>query len=184
MPPSKRDDLIEAAMHVFCCSGVSGASVDDVIKQAGVSRMTLYNHFDSKEDLAMAAMERQDERFRAHVIDEITRRASDPVGRILAIFDVLGEWFADDHFNGCGFARVAAEIASPDNPMRRLAVLHKERFGAIVEDLCRRAQADEPAELALELCLLMDGATSMAVITGHEEMADRAKSAARKLLDS
>ena len=184
MPRNRRDDLIEAAMRVFCRTGVSGGSVDDVIREAGVSRMTLYNHFDSKEDLAVAAMERQDERFRAHVAEEIGRRADDPVGQILAIFDVLGEWYADDEFNGCGFARIAAEIESPENPMRQLAVRHKERFCAMIEELCRRAGAEEPAILAQELCLLMDGATSMAVIAGHEQVADRAKSAARKLLDT
>ena len=56
MPPSRRDDLIDAAMRVFYRHGFHASSLDDIQKEGGISRMTLYNHFKSKDELVVAAI--------------------------------------------------------------------------------------------------------------------------------
>ena len=40
MPPSRRDDLIEAAMQVFYRQGFHTTNLDEVLREAGISRMT------------------------------------------------------------------------------------------------------------------------------------------------
>jgi AcrR family transcriptional regulator len=47
--------IVRAAQRVFVHSGYSKASIDEIAAEAGVSRATLYLHFDSKADLMAAA---------------------------------------------------------------------------------------------------------------------------------
>ncbi|MCF8589934.1 TetR/AcrR family transcriptional regulator [Gordonia sp. HY285] len=46
-----REKLLVAAYEQFCIDGVSGASMEDVAKRAGTSRITIYRKFDSKDAL-------------------------------------------------------------------------------------------------------------------------------------
>ena len=49
-------------------------------------------------------------------------RAATPAQRLLAIFDVFGEWFARDDFEGCSFINVMLELDDPGSPVRRESV--------------------------------------------------------------
>ena len=44
------------------------------------------------------------------LIDEVMRRESTPPARLLAIFEVFGEWFARDDFEGCAFINILLEF--------------------------------------------------------------------------
>ncbi|GAA4679968.1 TetR/AcrR family transcriptional regulator [Gordonia humi] len=46
-----REKLLVAAYEQFCIDGIAGASMEDVAKRAGTSRITIYRKFDSKDDL-------------------------------------------------------------------------------------------------------------------------------------
>lgn len=48
--------ILEAALTVFSASGYAGASMDAVAQQAGLSKPTLYQYFDSKEQLFATMM--------------------------------------------------------------------------------------------------------------------------------
>lgn len=50
----KREDIIRAAKDEFRDNGFSGTSMDRIAEVAGVSKRTVYNHFDSKETLFKA----------------------------------------------------------------------------------------------------------------------------------
>ncbi len=53
----KRENIIEAAIEEFREQGYLGAKTTQIAKRAGVSSRTLYNHFESKEDLFNAICE-------------------------------------------------------------------------------------------------------------------------------
>lgn len=71
---AKRLSILEAAAHVFCRSGFSGASIDEIAAEAGVSRQTIYNHYREKETLFVA------------VVDDIMERADAALLSILSTF--------------------------------------------------------------------------------------------------
>ncbi|MFF5257121.1 ScbR family autoregulator-binding transcription factor [Streptomyces leeuwenhoekii] len=56
-----RESLLRAAAEVFDEFGYSGASINRILKRAGLTAGALYFHFDSKEDLARAVMNSQPE---------------------------------------------------------------------------------------------------------------------------
>lgn len=55
--PERRRTLIAAATHAFARSGFAATNLEDVASQAGVSRVLIYRHFDSKAQLYQAVLE-------------------------------------------------------------------------------------------------------------------------------
>lgn len=71
---AKRLSILEAAAKVFCQSGFSGASIDEIAAEACVSRQTIYNHYREKETLFVA------------VVDDVMERADAALFSILSAF--------------------------------------------------------------------------------------------------
>ncbi|AHH94806.1 TetR/AcrR family transcriptional regulator [Kutzneria albida] len=60
----RREQILSAATRAFARTGFAGTSLDDVAREAGISRMIVYRHFDSKAELYLSALERVGERLR------------------------------------------------------------------------------------------------------------------------
>lgn len=54
----RREQILAAATTAFARAGFAATSLDDVAHEAGISRMIVYRHFDSKRDLYRQALER------------------------------------------------------------------------------------------------------------------------------
>lgn len=52
-----RRKLLDATLHVVRAQGYAGASVDDICREAGVTKGSFFHHFKSKDELAVAATE-------------------------------------------------------------------------------------------------------------------------------
>ena len=70
--------------------------------EAGVAKMTLYNHFASKEELIVALLEKRDRELRASIVATVEGAGKSPTKRLLAVFDWLEGWFGSADFNGDG----------------------------------------------------------------------------------
>lgn len=167
MPPSRRDDLIDAAMRVFCRLGFHASSLDDIQKEGGISRMTLYNHFKSKDELVVAAMRRRDEIFRNRLMKFVESTAKTPRERIAAVFDFHEDWFAGEEFYGCMFINASAEFCGADSAPRRLAAEHKLEIARYLRELCEAAGIEDPGAVAEQLSLLLEGAIVTARVVGQ-----------------
>ncbi len=158
MPPSRRDDLIDAAMRVFYRSGFHASGLDKILKEGGISRMTLYNHFKSKDELIVAALRRRDETFREELIEFVEGKSDDPIERLDAVFEFVERWCASSEFAGCMFVNVAAEYPDPASPIREVAAEHKLKVLRYLRGLCRQGGVSDPDELSSQLAILLDGA--------------------------
>src|ERR671937_2378769 len=54
----RRGQLLAAATQAFARGGFAATSLDDIAQAAGISRVLLYRHFDSKTDLYRAVLDR------------------------------------------------------------------------------------------------------------------------------
>jgi len=52
----RRASIIEAAKHLFARSGFHGVSIDEIVREVGVSPAILYRHFKSKDELYEAVL--------------------------------------------------------------------------------------------------------------------------------
>ena len=177
-----RDHLLETALRLFNQHGYTATGVDLIIAEAGVAKTTLYRHFDTKEDLILAALERQDEQARDAMRAFVEQRADDPVERLLATFDCLETWFRDARFRGCPFVSAAGEHKDTANPVFRAAALHKRLTLAYFEEIAHAARLAEPKRIAAEINVLHEGATAVAQMTRTTEPARQAKRMAAQLL--
>jgi AcrR family transcriptional regulator len=159
----KRDHLMATAWRLFYRDGLRAVGIDTILAEAGVAKMTLYNHFASKEELIIAILEKRDVEFRASLMAHVEAAGPDPEKRLTAVFDWLEGWFGSESFKGCVFIRAVSEYPDPSHPIHQTAWRHKVAVKAALTDLCAAAGAKEPATLAEALGLLIDGA----IVTAH-----------------
>ena len=173
--PSKRDQIVDEALRLFYRHGFNATGVDKIIASAGVSKKTLYSHFRSKDELILATLRKRDELFRNKMMRETERRAVDPRGRLLALFDFLQDWFREEDFSGCMFINAAAEFSAQDNPSHMLAAEHKRLVTDYIRELAQQAGARDPLELAQQINLLIEGAIVYAHVIGDNQASARAR---------
>jgi len=67
----RREQILAAATEAFARSGFAATSLDDIAAEAGVTRVILYRHFDSKSDLYQAVLDRMCARLDANVEEPV-----------------------------------------------------------------------------------------------------------------
>lgn len=178
----KRDHLMATAWRLFYRDGYRAVGIDLILAEAGVAKMTLYNHFPSKEDLIIAILEKRDREFRASMVAAVEAAGRSPTRRLLAVFDWTEKWFGTPEFRGCAFIRALAEYPDPSHPIHQTAWRHKLAVQQLLADLCTAAGARDPRGLAETFSALLDGAIVAAHATRTTAPAASARSTAATLL--
>lgn len=185
MASRARDKLIQTAQRLFSERGFRATGIDSILEQAGVAKATLYHHFPSKTDLIVEALDGKAREFLHGLEEQIKARSpSDPRGRLIALFDVLGVWFADPEYRGCDFIRAAGEFTGEDSPVHRAAATMKSGLREILLRNARELGAADAMALADQLLLIVEGAIVVAQMSRSPQVADRAQQAARTLVDA
>ena len=83
--PERRERILEAARSHFYAHGLERASLDAIAADAGVSKMTVYSHFRSKEGLFEAVIQERTERVMGGVEGARTLDPTRPEQELLAI---------------------------------------------------------------------------------------------------
>ncbi|MFQ5566837.1 MAG: TetR/AcrR family transcriptional regulator [Paracoccaceae bacterium] len=182
MRPTKRDELVGKALAAFYRTGFHATGMDRLAAETGVSKTSIYKHFRSKEELILAALRLRDEQFRNYRARRLEMLADTPRGQLLALFDVLGEWFRQDGFQGCMFIKASAEYQEPDHPIHAQSAEHKRLLFVAVRKLAEEAGAADPAALARALMLLEEGAIVAAHLGYAPDPAGDARAAAEVLV--
>lgn len=152
---ARRRELIEAGIACLGRGGMAGFTIDEICRQAGVSRGLVNHHFDSKEDLLLRIYADMTQ----HLVDET--RTDDPAVRLAAIIDASFDDKTFDRDNLRAWLSVWGQV--PSQPA--LAALHRQRYRhylgrieAALRDLGTRAglRLDAPA-VARQLVALIDG---------------------------
>lgn len=179
-----RERLIEAAYELFSRHGIQAVGIDAVIERSGVARQTLYRHFASKQELALAYMDRREQLWTHDWLSAGVRaRARTPRRRLLAIFELFGEWFQRPDFEGCSFINVMLEHPDPDHPLHRAAAAHLATIRAFIAQLAAEAGVARPGPFAHRWHLLMRGAI-VAAGEGDARAAAHARKLGELLLDA
>ena len=179
---SARERILDASYELFSQRGIRGVGINEVIERAGVATATLYRHFPSKEKLVLAFLDLREQRWTKDVIEAgAMRRGSNPEERLLAIFDVLDEWFHRDDFEAGSFIKVLLELG-PKHPAGGASVRHLEQIRAIVRRLAEEAGLRDTDSFARSWHILMEGSIVVAA-EGDVDAARRGKAMARQLID-
>ena len=182
MTVSKRERLLDCASALFQQYGFRATGIDRILEASGCAKMTLYNHFRSKEELILACVRRTDEAWRNAVMKKIENSSKDPRGRLLAVFDAVEDMIEDDRFCGCFFVRAANEFREPEDPIRTAAAENKRLFTNYMARIAKDAGAAKPEDLAKSLLMLLDGAIAYAHVSGDAKTPTLARQNAELLI--
>ena len=171
---SGRDRILDAAYGLFSRSGVRAIGVDTITAEADVAKMTLYRNFASKSDLALAFLAQREERWtKGWVQAEARERGDGPAEQLLAIFEIFGEWFDREDFEGCAFVTSLLEFDDREDPVRQACVMHLANIRAFVCELASAAGVADPQRFAAQWHILMKGS----IVARHEGDRDAAAKA-------
>lgn len=180
-----RKRILDAASRLFYGEGVRAVSVDAVAAKAGVTKMTLYYHFRSKDDLVAAYLEARDAPNLAAFVRWFDEAEGGIVEKVAALFRNLAAAARRPSWKGCAFLRTAAELAAtPGHPAVRAAAAHKRRFEAWLADRMTDAGIADAAGLARALVLLSDGAFSATLVHRDPAYIEAAGRAAAALVEA
>jgi AcrR family transcriptional regulator len=176
--------ILGAAYELFYRQGFARVSVDAISDRAGVTKRTVYYHFNSKDDVIASVLEVQ----HLHMLRQYQRwlePSSDTVSEIVVkLFSKLRAWADEPDWLGSGFSRITAELADMrGHPARRTASWHKAAVEKWLVERLGDAGATEPAQLARQIMVLIEGSMSLALIHGDTEYIRSAMAAAERLTE-
>ncbi len=124
--PNVREQLMEAGLRTLHSQGFNGCAVQDITQAAGVPKGSFYNHFESKEALALAALE-------MFWVNGTARRALladasiDPVERLRLHFKKLSAALAKIKYErGCMIGNFSSEMSANTEFRERLAKIYAD----------------------------------------------------------
>jgi len=176
-----REKILATVEELIYQNGIHATGMDLLVRTSGVARKSIYRYFATKDEMAEAALKARDIRWIYWFKSECDK-ADTPQDRILNMFTVLKGWFQSEGFCGCAFINTAGEVGDPDDPIRQLAKLHKQKLLDYTLELTGQLNIKQPEALAKQLLVLIEGAITMAHVMGDYNAADSAKEVAQLLL--
>ncbi|MDX8449040.1 TetR/AcrR family transcriptional regulator [Mesorhizobium captivum] len=178
-----RPEILQAAYKLFRRRGFFRVGMDEIADAAGVTKRTLYYHFDSKDALLTAVLASQHERTFADFQNYGIDLSGDAAELIDKLFEGLVKWSSKPRWAGSGFTRRAIELADlSGHPARSIARQHKALMERHLETLLAEANVQAPKARARELFLLIEGAMVMILIHGDQSYCTAAADAAKRLV--
>ena len=173
-----RERILHTAHDLFYADGIRATGIDRVIAESGVTKVTFYRHFPSKDDLVRAFLDHRHGRWMAWFVDALGRRgAQQRIANgqaLLVLADVMAEWFADPVFRGCAFINAVVEVGASVAGAADIAREHKREMVEVIAGLL----PDGPQRMAIAqaAALGIDGAIVKAqmgdAVLGREAVGD------------
>jgi AcrR family transcriptional regulator len=183
-PTSKvpiRERIVEAATALFYAQGLRAVSADKIIAQVGITKVTFYRHFPTKDDLIVAYLERR-AKWERDAIAHAQQSADDVPDVFRIIAQAIGAESCSPGFRGCPFINAAAEYADPEHPVRRVVDAHRRWFKQTIQDLLDEISIPDSARVADQLVMLRDGAMVSGYLSDPSTVADALYNAGRAVI--
>jgi TetR/AcrR family transcriptional regulator, transcriptional repressor for nem operon len=138
--PSAKQKLLEAAISSFRFNGYKSCSIEDIAAKAGVFKGSFYNHFQSKEALAVEVLQ--------HYVEEIVlpllalEGPPSAIERLRAHFNEISAVQKQLGFPGCMMANFSGEISDLNPDLRSALDDTVDRWCNSIAEVIRQAQAE------------------------------------------
>jgi len=140
--PSLKEQILDAAVETFHRNGFNATSVQDITEAAGVPKGSFYNHFKTKEDLAIDALDRYWQRVLGS-LSILNEEHAPPLTRLKRYFRHLaGVARKHDYQIGCMIGNMSAELADHSPQVRARLAAELGAWTRAIEDCVTEAQLD------------------------------------------
>jgi AcrR family transcriptional regulator len=171
IPPRER--ILAAAADLFYRHGIRAVGVEAIAEAAGTNKMTLYRHFESKDELVAEYLRRLATEAEASWGRRAAALPGDPRGQLRAWLAEMADHIGASNDRGCALANAAVELPEHEHPARRVIQAFKQGQRERLIQLCTAAGLTEPNMLADELFLLLEGARVSAQCVGRDDLGAR-----------
>jgi AcrR family transcriptional regulator len=181
--------IVDAAARLATVEGLEGLSIGRLADEIGMSKSGLYAHFDSKQDLQLAAVDAAEAIYTSEVVAPALE-APEGRQRVERLCEEYLSYVERGVFpGGCFFAATAAEWDTRRGPVRERVRTILDGWTQLLEANLRKAeqQGDLPRDAALhqisfEINAVLHEANGHYVLFGDTAALDRARTAIRNRL--
>jgi TetR/AcrR family transcriptional regulator, transcriptional repressor for nem operon len=165
--------IIQQAAELFNQQGYAGSSISDIMRVTGLQKGGIYNHFQSKDELALEAFDYAIARVSQHTRAAV-RSKHHALERLQAIIDVFGSFVEKPPIKGgCPLLNTAIESDDAHPALRdraqqamnswRNLIIQIIQKGIAREEIHPQASADEIATIIIAT---LEGAMMMSKLYG------------------
>jgi len=174
-PTDKRQLILAAASKVFDAHGYAATTVEAVAAEAGVAKGSVYNYFQSKQDLFTSVFTDSLAVDEQRTLSDLSRQSS-ALAKLMLIFDHWYERFSHYQRLGrlvleCWLAAAREEGTRGDGALtgtfRQIYAVWRDRLAEIVTDGVASGEFRtdiEPAGAAAVIMAAFDGLTLQAIL--------------------
>lgn len=174
-----REKLLITALDLFLHEGLQTVGIDRVIKLSGISKMTLYKYFPSKDHLIAECLQH----YHSEIVSEIQQCIVSSPPMLEQKLVILLAWyrrkFVETPILGCIFVSAANLYTDIEHPVHQVCLLHKHMLIDMIAQLLDGFGYANPQELAMQCLILFEGARNLYTIGVQ---GDSLESATRVLL--
>ncbi|WP_194907096.1 TetR/AcrR family transcriptional regulator [Catenulispora rubra] len=160
---SLRAQIVDAAAERFHTHGYNAAGVKDITDAAGVPKGSFYNHFESKEALAVTILDLYGQTRR---LEDLADESVAPLTRLRSHFEFLrAEQEGFEYSRGCLLGNFGAEISDHSEVLRRQVqqgfTCWRDALAGALADAVRLGEVDQsldPQTTALFVMTAWEGA--------------------------
>jgi AcrR family transcriptional regulator len=179
-----KDRIIDTASELFYYAGYNQTGINQIIAEAGVAKASMYQHFRSKEDIAVAYLKKRHTNWIGNLFEYIADKKT-VNDKIIGCFDYLNEWLIKVEYRGCGFQNIFIDLPKDQQKIKDQVVLHKNELRTWIHNLLQedsRFNTNEANQLGDEILVLMDGAIILSQIQQSSWPILSAKNTCKKIL--
>lgn len=173
---STREELLARVGDIFYANGTYLVGMTELIRHLQTTRATFYRHFEGKEDLLVAYLEKRDAAVREQLASVVGTRTGPSA--ILDVFSNLERKTNADNFRGCAF--LIAAIENPQSPRIQAAARNHKLF--LKDFFSELLHQDPEGSTAEQLLLLYEGALAGSILRREAGAATTAKTIAARLM--
>ncbi len=161
VPPKRAAErILDVAEELFYREGIRAVGIEEIVREAGVTKPSLYRAFASKDDLAAAYLKRYDVAFWERFAAAEAEFPDDPRAQVLAFFGRVERRAARPASRGCGLTNAAAEFADEAHPARLVCIASKAALRQRLREKALAMGASDAEGLGDGLMMLFEGANA------------------------
>jgi AcrR family transcriptional regulator len=140
--------------------------LQQVLDETGLGKSLLYREFASKDDLVVAWLHQMCAVWWQNSARVFGHYPDDPARQLLGIVEMVRDDVSAKGYFGCVYHTTSAEFRDPQHPGHQESVQHARDVRKQLRDLAKAAEADNPAQLADQLLLIIDGIYASGAVLG------------------
>lgn len=176
--------VLDTAERLFSSRSSRSVGMDELVRETGLGKMTVYRLFKSKDDLVGAYLTRKAATVLGFIDADLIRLEDDPRAALLSVVDAVERDVTRTGFRGCPFTNVSSEYDDPQHPARSAAADYKFELHARLERLTDQVVPGAGEDLAAQLHLIIDGMYLSGGLLGPDGPASHGRRLAEKLIDA